>query len=581
MMGTRTRRWLGLGFLAVLLVLGTHYVWPRTGAGPGVATVTYAVAQGRGPHGPNLTVDLYAPPQSGKRAPLVVLLQGNDPSQPDERLAFAANVGDSLQRNGVAVAAVSFNIHKGYTLRACAADVARIVREATGARNPTRLVLVGRGLGAWMASILALDSRLLEGAGMDPKRVDSVILFRGTYDLGEAALEGHPDAAFFADSVEDRKESSPITYARSDSPPLLMLSGGEDNTNWARIARPFARALQNAGARDIDHFVVPQRDAHSILHWGGSGNEVGDLVFTFVASGPRELPIDNPFGLRRRWGARPPLDLSELRKDPRAITTYPVDAELRATLTFLVGPDTFELAPWPGKTYQAIDLLGYLAGRPESDVGTGDWLVVSNLQGEKQYFPREVLKKTQPVIVVGLDDEENLYRLVRSYRMKRTYSWLESIESKERLPMMVRPLGAFLHFRRPPPAELRNKTTAIFGLDAASFQWVENDPLAPLRSLTGGLRDALIGEQGCLTCHQFRGVGAQAHHALALDGKPYGAFGLPLEDYPSDVLWRFLFEQDAVAKSFGVVPLRVEKTVAGQLIDIVNREKGEKNKNQK
>src|SRR5262245_48568383 len=116
-MRMRTRQWLGLGLLAVLLVLGTHFLWPRGGAGTGsVATVTYAVVQRVGPHGPNVIVDFYAPPQSGKRAPLVVLLQGNEPSQPDERLAFAANVGDSLQRNGVAVAAVSFNIYKGYTL---------------------------------------------------------------------------------------------------------------------------------------------------------------------------------------------------------------------------------------------------------------------------------------------------------------------------------------------------------------------------------------------------------------------------------------------------------------------------------
>ena len=576
-MAARARRWVGLGLLAVLLALGAHLVWQRVGAGAGaVATVTYAVVQRMGPQGPNVTVDLYAPPQSGKRVPLVVLLQGNEPSQPDERLAFAANVGDSMQRNGVAVAAVSFNVQKGYTLRACAADVARVVHEATGARNPTRLVLVGRGLGAWMASILALDSRLLAGAGMDPKRVDGIIVLRGTYDLGEAALEGHPDAAFFADSVEDRRESSPIMYARSDSPPFLMLSGGQDNANWARIARPFARALQNAGARDIDHFVVPERDAHSILHWGGNGNELGDLVFTFVGSGPKELPIDNPFGARRRWGARPPLDLSALRK--QAITTYPVDPRVRETLLFHVGGNAFELSPWPGKTYQAVDLLGYLAGRPESEVGNGDWLVVSNLQGEKQYFPREVLKTTQPVIVVGLDDEDNLFRLSRFYRVKRAYSW---IESDERMPMMVRPLGAFLHFRTPLPADLLNKTTAIVGLDATSFHWVQSDPLAPLRSLTGGLRDALIGEQGCLTCHQFRGVGARAHHALAVDGKPYGAFGLPLEDYPSDVLRRFLFEQDAVAASFGVAPLRMEKTVAGQLFDLVSREKNQRDKNQK
>jgi hypothetical protein len=525
-----------------------------------------------------VTVDLYTPPESSRPAPLVVLLQGNEPSQPDERLALAANVGDSLQRKGIATAAVSFNVQRGYTLRACAAHVADILREATRARDLTRLILMGRGLGAWMASMLALDKRLLEAADMDPKRVDGVIIFRGTYDLGEAALQGHPDAAFIAAAVEDRKESSPIGYARSDAPPFLMLFGGEDDGNWARIARPFARALWQAGANDVDDFVVPGRDAHSILYWGGERNELGDLVYAFVASGPRELPIDNPFGVRRRWGVRPPLDMSEFRKDPRAITTHAVDDELRHTLMLLLGGRTFELSPWPGKTYQAIDLLDYLAGRPEAEVGRGHWLLVSNLRGETQYFSRDVLEKVRPVIVVGLDDEDNLYRLFTFYRLKRAYSW---IKGEEPMPMMIRPLGAFLHFQTPPPADLRNATYAPFGLDATSFHWVDKDPLGPVRSLAGGLREAMIGEQGCLKCHEFRGVGARAHHVLAASGKPYGAFGLPLEEYPTDVLRRFLFEQDAVAKSFDVVPLRVDQAVAAQLFDLVTREKNERPRNEK
>jgi hypothetical protein len=424
-----------------------------------------------------------------------------------------------------------------------------------------------------MASILALDRRFLEGAGIDPKRVDGVIALRGTYDLDDAALEGHPDAGFFAAAIEERKESSPITYARSDSPPFLMLSGGEDDENWARIARPFARALENAGARDVDHFVVPGRDAHSILHWGGEGNALGPLVFGFVTSGPKELSIDGPFGARRRWGARPPLDLAELRKDPKVIITYPADDELRHTMMLLFGRVPFELFPWPVKTFQAIDLLGYLTGRPESEVGKGDWLVVSNIRGEAQYFPREVLDKTRPVIVVGLDDEDNLYRLSTSYRLKRAYSW---IKGEEPMPTMIRPLGAFLHFRTAPPADLRNETYAPFGLDTTSFHWVEKDPLAPVRSLRGGLRDAMIGAQGCLKCHTFRGAGARSHHVLAASGKPYGAFGLPLEEYPTEVLRRFLFDQETVARSFDVAPLPVDKDVAVQLFDTVNREKKKK-----
>jgi hypothetical protein len=574
MTSASTLRWLGLAGGALLLVVGTHLLWPRAEVGSASsATVTYAWLQRQVPRGTNVTVDLYAPRHASRRAPLVIFLQGNDPSEPDDRLAFAANVGDSLEREGATVAALSFDVHMGSTLRACAGDVARIVGQATRARDPTRLVLVGRGLGAWMASILALDGRLLEAAGMDPKRVDGVIVVRGTYDLDEAALEGHPDAAFFARTVDDRRQSSPITYARSDAPPFLVLSGGDDDANWARLARPFAQALRRAGAHDVDDFVVPARDAHSLLHWGGEGNDLGDLVFRFVASGPEELPVDNPFGARRRWAARPPLDLSDLRSDPAAIVTYPVDEELRQTMQFLLGQAPAELFPYPLKTYQAIDLLRYLARRPESAVGKGDWLVVSNLRGEQQYFPRSVLEKTRPVVVVGLDDEDNLYRIATFYRLKRAYSW---IKGEEPMPTMIRPLGAFLYFRTPLSGDLVNKTFASFGLDATSFHWVEADPLAPMRSLTDGLREAMIGEQGCLKCHQFRRVGARAHHTLATSGKPYGAFGLPLEQYPTEVLRRFLFEQDAVAESFDVKPLPVEKHAAEQLLDLVTREKNEK-----
>jgi hypothetical protein len=572
MMGARALTWLGLGLVAVMLVVGTHVAWPRGpasrdgGSPPGTATYAWLARRG-------VKADLYAPPDTGGRVPLVVFLQGNEPSQPDDRLGLAASASDSLQRHGIATASVSFDVHRGQTLRACAADVAAILREAISARDPTRLVLAGRGLGAWMASIVALDRRLLEGAGMDPKRVDGVVLFRGTYDLDDAALEGHPDAAFLAALAPDRRDASPITFVRPDAPPFLILSGGEDDGNWARMARPFARALRDAGARDVDDFVAPGRDAHSIIHWAGPGNDVGDLVLGFVARGSSDLPIDTPFGVRRRWGARPPLDLSELRKDPNAITTYPVDDEMRRTLMLLFARTPYELYPWPCRSYQALDLLDYLAGRPEREVGKGDWLVVSNLRGETQYFPRAVLEATRPVVVVGLDDEDNLYRLFTTYRLKRAYSW---IEGEQPMPTMIRPLGAFLHFRSPPPPELRNATYAPFGLDGASFHWVADDPLAPVRSLTGGLREAMLGEQGCLKCHEFRGVGARAHHALATTGKPYGAYGLPLEEYPTDVLRRFLFDQDAVAESFDVAPLRVEEAIARQIFDMVGREKARK-----
>jgi hypothetical protein len=114
-------------------------------------------------------------------------------------------------------------------------------------------------------------------------------------------------------------------------------------------------------------------------------------------------------------------------------------------------------------------------------------------------------------------------------------------------------------------------TLAEFALTAASFHLVDEDPLAVARNVPKPLATALTNDQGCLQCHALHGNGGRAHHLRAADGQIAEAHGLPLDEYPRDVLHRFLFEQDAVAKSFGVGPLHVSETVANQLLAEVAR----------
>jgi hypothetical protein len=134
---------------------------------------------------------------------------------------------------------------------------------------------------------------------------------------------------------------------------------------------------------------------------------------------------------------------------------------------------------------------------------------------------------------------------------------------------MVRTVGPFLFFPGGAPPELEDTTMAAFSLTPASFRFVKNDPLAGARPLAPELRDALLGVDGCLKCHAFRGMGAHAHHVRASDGKAHGGFALPLEDYPREVLRRFLFDQAAVADGFGVTPLPIEPGVAKALFAVV------------
>jgi hypothetical protein len=214
-----------------------------------------------------------------------------------------------------------------------------------------------------------------------------------------------------------------------------------------------------------------------------------------------------------------------------------------------------DIEPWPVLTYDAIDLGAYLDAHPE--LGAGEWLEVENARGEKVVLSRSEIDREKPVIVVGIDDERNLFRLFVTYDVHRTYSWKAETEPR---PLLVRNVGAFLFT---PSGDAANAPTlAAFALTETSFRVLAKDPLAAARATSSPLAAALTGQQGCLQCHTLHGEGGRAHHLRAADGGVAEAHGLALEEYPREVLHRFLFDQEAVAKSFGVGPLKVDPAVA-------------------
>ncbi len=162
----------------------------------------------------------------------------------------------------------------------------------------------------------------------------------------------------------------------------------------------------------------------------------------------------------------------------------------------------------------------------------------------------------------------DLVRLFVTYNVHRTYSWKPETEVR---PLLVRSIGAFLFL--PSDADggagadgtLHVVTGADFALTPSSLKLVPEDPLASARRTPHAVAAALTNEQGCLQCHALRGSGARAHHVRAADGKPSEGFGLALENYPTEVMRRFLFAQEEVAKSFGVGPLKLSDATAKQL----------------
>ena len=344
----------------------------------------------------------------------------------------------------------------------------------------------------------------------------------------------------------------------ANAPPMLLLSSHGDSPHAAESTRAFARIAEAAGVK-VRAYHFSSRTAASLANVSGERNDVANLVVAF-AEDPRAPAAwsaeeaDTWSALTDRWGATAPLSSEGFWKDERLVVRRPQDAQFRAELRRVYGEMANELEPWPLETYAAIDLGTWLGAHPE--LGSGDFVRITNARGEQLVLTRKQIDEKKPSLVIGIDDERNLFRMFVTYNVLRAYSWKQETTAR---PLLVRNVGAFLY---EPGGSIHAVTGADHALLPTSFEVLAADPLAKARPLSR----VLTNEQGCLQCHALHGEGARAHHVRADDGKLAEGFGLALEEYPPEVLERFLFHQKDVAKTFGVGPLEVPEPAARVLL---------------
>ncbi len=475
-------------------------------------------------------VDLHLPPARGDRAPWLVFVHERGWPAPDEKAREGAGLAVALQQRGVGVAVLSFaaGSSREATLREIARTVQELSAQAAGLGLLGKPVIAGDQAEAAVVASLVLDERF----GLGPASVRGVIGLNGIY-------EGIADG--------------PLERA----PPVLLLSAHEESPRSAQSSRALARRLERAGANEVHALHVVNRTPATLGNLAGERNDVCDLVTAFVKGERTTGDPEGPSALVNTWGPRSPLSTEPFWADEDLVVRRPMDSRLRARLHDLYGAMRSDLEPWPLATYAAIDLGDYLRAHPE--LGSGDWLVITNARGERLVVARETIERERPVIVIGIDDERNLFRMFVTYNVYRTYSWKAETE---RRPLLVRSVGAFLFV--PNETKITHRTTALrpvtgadFALTPLSFKIVTTDPLANARRAPAVVNDALTNDRGCLQCHTLRGEGARAHHIRATSGAVAEGFALSLEEYPEGVLRRFLFEQKDVAKSFGVGPLEL------------------------
>ncbi|HEY3302157.1 MAG TPA: alpha/beta hydrolase [Candidatus Binatia bacterium] len=518
------------------------------------------------------TLDLYLPEMSVRKPPLLVFVHGGFWTLSDDEYQIGPAVAEALLPNGVAVALVRYRLAPAHThpvpAQDVAAAIAHLIRSADKfGYDAKRVYLAGHSAGAHLAALVALDGSYLGAQRLTPRSLAGVVGFSGIYDL-----RPRPESAeqqklavrqAFGDNPDKLATASPTTHARAEAPPFLILGAENDFPGFLIDAKRFAESLRKTGHKQAEQFILPDHDHFSLVQLIDRDAELRSLLLEFFKAQPLPREIAVLIEAKRRW-LNPPLSTAPFWREKKLIRSYPVDRRFVEELVLLYSGMKYELLEWPLETYHAIDLFAYLDSLPPEKIGRGKYLTVTNFRNEKLFFDRHQIEPYKPVIVVGLDDEKNLFRLGVFYQALREYSWRGGAKP----PMMARPLGAFIRFLEEPPPELIRQAP-YYGLTENSFQLVEDDPLASLKDLPKQVYEAVTVRNGCVYCHSFHGVGPQSHHVTAANNKPHGGLALALESYPENVWKEFMFNQEAAAKKIGASPNIVAEDARQALYDLV------------
>lgn len=251
------RRVLVFAALALVVVIGGLLAFtspPRllslydraAGGGAGARQVAEGVAFGT--HGQ--TLDIWAPEDAVSNAdlPVVIFWYGGGWAKGD-RTAYAF-AGRALANQGFLVVIPDYRKVPQVRFPAFLDDGAEAVawvedNIAQYGGDPARLAFIGHSAGAYQAIMLALDSKRLVAAGADPSNVKAAVGLSGAYDF--YPFDSPRSIAAFSQWPQP-EETQPITFARADAPPLLLVTSEGDETVRPRNTNNLAAKLRKLGA---------------------------------------------------------------------------------------------------------------------------------------------------------------------------------------------------------------------------------------------------------------------------------------------------------------------------------------------
>jgi len=348
-------------------------------------------------------------------------------------------------------------------------------------------------------------------------------------------------------------------------PPVLVIVKGGDVASVMVTARRFSDHMRSQGVWSW-FFLLPEQ--MSQFFRPGGHDVIIKIISWFIGASETDDLFTQYLARHARW-QWPPWSHDSYYDHPKFIATYHTSDHFKEAMKVRFRDEPEDLKQWSFETFKGFDVLAY---RDHNAVNRGArYLILRNLGGNYLPIDLDVYGKYEPLIVIGIDYESNLFRIHPFlYRTKMKYSWVKG----KRPEISVLPLGAFLHFQKPLPKALMLDFNLLSNLSFDSIAFEHMDPLISLDGLSATLKGLLTRTKGgCIFCHKLGSLGGRMHHIVAATARPQPGYALPLRSYSQDVLHNFLYDQKRVAGLFGVTPNFVPSAQARELLEFLTNKK--------
>lgn len=206
-------------------------------------------------------LDLYMPARSTK-APVVVSIHGGALRQGDK--SEQSFVGRHLASAGYVTAVINYRLSPGVRHPAHADDAAAAVawmKRHAGEHggDPSRIFVIGHSAGAYLAALIALDSRFLTKHQLSPRDLTGVVPVSGFFYVDRTGVAPDRPKDVWGTEFRTWQEASPGRHVSRQAPPFLLVYTDGDDAWRQQQQRDFEADLRAAGVSDVSTTTIPGR----------------------------------------------------------------------------------------------------------------------------------------------------------------------------------------------------------------------------------------------------------------------------------------------------------------------------------